>query len=225
MLHEGLGCVALWRDFPAKLAAASGCGVFAYSRAGYGGSDPVALPCPLDYMSREARFSLPTVLNAIGLKRGISLERKSLFIWEGVSMYLEEEAVREILRTIASNAARGSSLVMDFAEQAMLDLLGKFSQLSQHNYTTKWGEPWIFGVPDNEEQNFFRECGLEVVEVLSCFGRDAAKRYLTRADGSRFGSVRGGPPSRRTFTTALRVIWTFLTRRSKWYALAALKVP
>jgi pimeloyl-ACP methyl ester carboxylesterase len=73
MLHEGLGCVALWRDFPAKLAAASGCGVFAYSRAGYGGSDPVALPCPLDYMSREARFSLPTVLNAIGLKRGILL--------------------------------------------------------------------------------------------------------------------------------------------------------
>jgi O-methyltransferase involved in polyketide biosynthesis len=92
-------------------------------------------------------------------KRGISLERKSLFIWEGVSMYLEEEAVREILRTIASNAARGSSLVMDFAEQAMLDLLGKFSQLSQHNYTTKWGEPWIFGVPDNEEQKFFQECG------------------------------------------------------------------
>ena len=37
MLHEGLGCIALWRDFPARLAAATGCGVFAYSRAGYGG--------------------------------------------------------------------------------------------------------------------------------------------------------------------------------------------
>jgi pimeloyl-ACP methyl ester carboxylesterase len=43
MLHEGLGCVALWRDFPARLAAATGWGVFAYSRAGYGRSDPVAL--------------------------------------------------------------------------------------------------------------------------------------------------------------------------------------
>ena len=54
MLHEGLGCVALWRDFPERLAAATGCGVFAYSRPGYGQSDPVELPRPLDYMSREA---------------------------------------------------------------------------------------------------------------------------------------------------------------------------
>jgi pimeloyl-ACP methyl ester carboxylesterase len=73
MLHEGLGCVALWRDFPVQLAAATGCGVFAYSRAGYGGSDPVDLPRPLDYMSHEARFSVPAVLDAIGFRRGILL--------------------------------------------------------------------------------------------------------------------------------------------------------
>jgi len=73
MLHEGLGCVALWRDFPAKLAAATGHGVFAYSRAGYGGSDPVDLPRPLDYMQREARSSLPEALDAIGLQSGILL--------------------------------------------------------------------------------------------------------------------------------------------------------
>jgi pimeloyl-ACP methyl ester carboxylesterase len=73
MLHEGLGCVALWRDFPGELAAATGYGVFAYSRAGYGGSERIDLPRPLDYMSREARFSLPALLEAIGLKRGILL--------------------------------------------------------------------------------------------------------------------------------------------------------
>ena len=73
MLHEGLGCVALWRDFPAKLAAATGWGAFAYSRAGYGRSDPVDLPRPLDYMTCEARFSLPTVLEAIRFRRGILL--------------------------------------------------------------------------------------------------------------------------------------------------------
>ena len=73
MLHEGLGCAALWRDFPSRLAAATGYGAFAYSRAGYGGSEPVDLPRPLDYMSREARFSLPVALEAIGLERGILL--------------------------------------------------------------------------------------------------------------------------------------------------------
>jgi pimeloyl-ACP methyl ester carboxylesterase len=73
MLHEGLGCVALWRDFPIKVAAATGWGVFAYSRAGYGQSDPVELPRPLDYMSREARETLPEVLDAIGFQRGLLL--------------------------------------------------------------------------------------------------------------------------------------------------------
>ena len=71
LLHEGLGCVALWREFPQKLAHATGFGVFVYSRAGYGRSDPVDLPRPLDYMTREARFSLPAVLDAIGFRRGV----------------------------------------------------------------------------------------------------------------------------------------------------------
>jgi pimeloyl-ACP methyl ester carboxylesterase len=73
MLHEGLGCVALWRDFPQRLAEATGLGVFAYSRAGYGRSDSVALPRPLDYMTREARETLPAILEAIGFRRGILL--------------------------------------------------------------------------------------------------------------------------------------------------------
>lgn len=73
LLHEGLGSAALWRDFPGKLAEASGHGVFAYSRQGYGASDPCELPRPLDYMTREAVDVLPKVLSAIGFERGILL--------------------------------------------------------------------------------------------------------------------------------------------------------
>lgn len=73
MLHEGLGSVALWRDFPARLAEATGCGVFAWSRAGYGRSSPAALPRPLDYMTREAMEGLPGVLDAAGVKRCVLL--------------------------------------------------------------------------------------------------------------------------------------------------------
>ncbi len=71
LLHEGLGCVALWRDFPQRLARATGWGVCAYSRAGYGRSDPADLPRPVDYMTREAVRSLPDVLDQIGFRRGI----------------------------------------------------------------------------------------------------------------------------------------------------------
>ncbi|MFQ5437803.1 MAG: alpha/beta fold hydrolase [Paracoccaceae bacterium] len=71
MLHEGLGSVGLWRGFPEALAALTGCGVFAWSRAGYGRSDPVELPRPLDYMQREGREVLPLVCDAVGLRRGV----------------------------------------------------------------------------------------------------------------------------------------------------------
>jgi pimeloyl-ACP methyl ester carboxylesterase len=71
LLHEGLGCVGLWGDFPERLQAATGAGVFVYSRAGYGKSSPVALPRPLSYMHDEARETLPSLLDAIGFKRGL----------------------------------------------------------------------------------------------------------------------------------------------------------
>tara|TARA_Y100000588_G_scaffold368385_2_gene436192 strand:+ start:2170 stop:2976 length:807 start_codon:yes stop_codon:yes gene_type:complete len=69
LLHEGLGCVALWKNFPDLLAAITGCAVFAYSRAGYGGSDAIALPRPLEYMTREAIEVLPKVLACASIKR------------------------------------------------------------------------------------------------------------------------------------------------------------
>jgi pimeloyl-ACP methyl ester carboxylesterase len=73
MLHEGQGCVGMWGDFPDKIAAATGCGVFVYSRAGYGKSSPVPLPRRISYMHEEAQTSLPRLLDAIGFQRGILL--------------------------------------------------------------------------------------------------------------------------------------------------------
>jgi pimeloyl-ACP methyl ester carboxylesterase len=70
MLHEGLGSAALWGGFPEKLAAATGAGVFAYSRAGYGKSSPGQLPRTVRFMHEEATDVLPRVLDAIGFQRG-----------------------------------------------------------------------------------------------------------------------------------------------------------
>jgi pimeloyl-ACP methyl ester carboxylesterase len=73
MLHEGLGSVGLWGDFPDRLQAATGAGVFVYSRAGYGASSPVKLPRPLNYMHVEALEVLPRLLDRIGFRRGLLL--------------------------------------------------------------------------------------------------------------------------------------------------------
>ncbi len=71
LLHEGLGCVALWRDVPERLAEATGCGIFAYSRFGYGRSDPKALPWKLTYMADEARDILPRVLDEADIRDAV----------------------------------------------------------------------------------------------------------------------------------------------------------
>jgi pimeloyl-ACP methyl ester carboxylesterase len=73
MLHEGLGSAGLWGDFPDRLQAATGAGVFVYSRAGYGASTPAKLPRPLDYMHIEALDILPRLLDGIGFRRGLLL--------------------------------------------------------------------------------------------------------------------------------------------------------
>lgn len=62
LLHEGLGSVSLWRDFPDLLASATGCAVLVYSRAGYGKSSPASLPRPLTYMHDEAVDVLPHII-------------------------------------------------------------------------------------------------------------------------------------------------------------------
>lgn len=66
-LHEGLGCVALWREFPVRLVALTGCGALVFSRFGYGGSDPCELPRPVDFMHHEGRSVLPEVIRQTGI--------------------------------------------------------------------------------------------------------------------------------------------------------------
>jgi pimeloyl-ACP methyl ester carboxylesterase len=68
---QSLECTGLWGDFPEALSQATGCGVFAYSRAGYGSSSPVSLPRPLSYMHDEARDILPYVLEQIDFSAGL----------------------------------------------------------------------------------------------------------------------------------------------------------
>lgn len=73
MLHEGLGSVSIWKNFPQQLMEATNAGVAVYSRAGYGKSSLAKLPRPVDYLHREALDVLPEFLDAIGFKRGILL--------------------------------------------------------------------------------------------------------------------------------------------------------
>ncbi|MDR1889114.1 MAG: alpha/beta hydrolase [Zoogloeaceae bacterium] len=70
-LHEGLGCVALWRQFPARLCARLGLRGLVYSRFAYGASTPRPHdePFPRDYLHREAVDVLPALLTALDIRQ------------------------------------------------------------------------------------------------------------------------------------------------------------
>jgi pimeloyl-ACP methyl ester carboxylesterase len=70
-LHEGLGSVALWKDFPDRLASAMGWPALIYSRFGYGRSDAAPLPRPVSFLEDEAIDVLPRVLEAAGVRSAV----------------------------------------------------------------------------------------------------------------------------------------------------------
>ena len=71
MLHDGLGSVSMWREFPEQLARATGCRTLVYSRHGYGSSSPLDAPRSVDYMHEEARVQLPGILERLGICRPV----------------------------------------------------------------------------------------------------------------------------------------------------------
>ncbi len=70
-LHEGLGSVSMWRDFPQQVADATGCEAVIYSRAGYGRSSPARLPRAVRYMHDEGLAALPALLSALEIRRPV----------------------------------------------------------------------------------------------------------------------------------------------------------
>ena len=70
-LHEGLGSVAMWRDFPSRVAHATSCNALVYSRYGYGRSEPLREARTVGYMHDEALATLPELLDQLAIDRPI----------------------------------------------------------------------------------------------------------------------------------------------------------
>jgi pimeloyl-ACP methyl ester carboxylesterase len=113
MLHEGLGSTALWKDFPQKLAASTGCGVLVYSRYGHGGSDKLLEKRPVEFMHHEGEVVLPELLDKLGISQPIVLghsdggsialifagkypERPRALILEAPHVFVEDPSVASI---------------------------------------------------------------------------------------------------------------------------------
>ena len=70
-LHEGLGSITQWRDFPQKIVEATRCPALVYARYGYGQSDVLEGPRTVDFMHDEAQVALPELLAALRISNPI----------------------------------------------------------------------------------------------------------------------------------------------------------
>jgi methyltransferase (TIGR00027 family) len=141
-------------------------------------------PSNLIYVSVD--FAADNIGDAL-IEAGFCEGEKSFFIWEGVSMYLPEVSVREALRTVASLSAVGSTLVLDYANSLGIELTKQSSQ-GPVALAASWGEPWIFGVPGANGDQFFRELGFDSGTPMSMHSPEVIKRYAVRQDGTTFAA-------------------------------------
>ncbi len=147
--------------------------------AALGGAPANVVYAPIDF----ARESLGEVLRRAGFQPG----RKTYFICEGVSMYIPEDGMKETLRAIAAESAPGSVLLLEYLNRNGLDMLRKHPMKMVKN-AFDWGEPFVFGVPDGQDREFFLEVGLELGETLKIGSPESVKRYTMRQDGSYYGA-------------------------------------
>ncbi|WP_042628743.1 alpha/beta fold hydrolase [Burkholderia plantarii] len=149
LLHDSLGCVALWRDFPAALARATGRDVIAYDRAGFGRSAPARGPLAASFIEDEARLALPALRQAFGFSRFVALGH-SVGGGMAAGFAAAEPACCEALVTIAAQAfVEDRTLDGIRAAREAFALPGQFERLRRHHgerarwVLDAWIDTWL----------------------------------------------------------------------------------
>ena len=91
------------------------------------------------------------------------------------------------LRAIAAESSPGSVLLLEYMNRGGLEVLQKYPSGMIKN-AFDWVEPFVFGVPDGQDREFFLDAGLELGEALKIGSPESVTRYATRRDGSHYGA-------------------------------------
>jgi len=131
-------------------------------------------------------------LGEILIRNGYDFSARTFVIMEGLTMYLPEAEILETLQLLASHPA-GSSVVFDFVSDVMIAMIKSINlpilppparAFAERFLHLTRDEPWEFGFPLHREREFIEAFGYEVPEILNIGSMEAARRYLTRRDGS-----------------------------------------
>jgi pimeloyl-ACP methyl ester carboxylesterase len=151
MLHEGLGSIALWKDFPERLAARTGCGVLLYSRYGHGNSDKLREKRPVTFMHHEGEVVLPELLEKLHLERPILLGHSDGGSIAIVFAGKYPDAVRALILEaphVFVEDVSVASITQAKVNYQTTDLPRKLSRHHSHVDATFWGWNDIWLDPD-----------------------------------------------------------------------------
>ena len=188
-LHEGLGSIGLWGQFPDQIAAATGTGVFAYSRAGYGNSTGTRLPRGTSFMDEEAREVLPRVLAAIGFRRGFLLGHS-----DGASIAtiyagsVQDHRVRGIVLIAPHFFAEEMGLAEIRRARKSFDSGALRERLKPYHADVdtafrSWNEPWLH--PDFQKWDITEALGYIRVPILIVQGENDQYGTLKQIEAAR----------------------------------------
>lgn len=224
LLHEGLGSVSMWRDFPAVLAEATGCRVVAYSRQGFGRSSPRAQPFTPRFVHEEAEEVIPALREHLAIARPVLLGHST-----GASMALVHAAgrwpVAGVIAMAPLTTVEGSNVGSIERARSLYRTTAWRAKLARHHDDVDavffgWNDTWLR--PDFRQWNIVEELRRIDTPVLAILG--AEDEYSTPAqvaaiarnlpDPSRFESVLlpacGHAPHRDQPAAVLQAVNRFL---------------
>lgn len=152
-LHEGLGCIEMWKGFPSQIVAEIGVPGLAYDRRGHGRSEGLRRPRGADYLHRLAFEELPAVLDAcsvatpvlVGHSDGATIallyaarHPTAAVVAEAAHAFVEEAALAGIRATLARYAEGDLSRRLSRYHGVKTDAL-------VHSWADTWLAPWFRG--------------------------------------------------------------------------------
>ena len=225
LLHEGLGCVSMWRDFPARLAEATGCRTVAYSRLGFGRSAPRSAPYTPRFIHEEAFGAIPALRERLGIGNVVMIGHST-----GASMALvhasaNESPVAGVVAMAPLTTVEGSNVESIERARTLYETTDWRSRLARHHDDVDavfygWNDTWLR--PDFRGWNILDDLRRVRAPVLAILGSD--DEYSTTAqvaaiaanvpDPSRFQSLLlpgcGHAPHRERPDAVLQAVMGFL---------------
>lgn len=149
LFHDSLGSVALWRDFPRRLADAAGRAVVAYDRLGFGRSDPSLDRLDFDFMADEARASLPALREALGFERFVAFGHSVGGAMAVACAALHPEACEAVITESAQAFVEDRTLAgirdaqVQFSDPAQVARLARYHGDKARWVLDAWIETWL----------------------------------------------------------------------------------